>query len=156
MVLLWLVSTASVGLIDKTSAGGKVLQLMKTKGQQTDDDWGAWSRQIIGHGCWCWWLYWISITDADTNTAAAAAAAVADDADADANAAAVADDADDYADADAAAVAADADDYADADNLLKGGRSRSWQELTDEQRVACPTQPPFVSTDEEEEGEVQE
>ena len=114
---------------------------MKTKGQQTDDDWGAWSGQIIGHGCWCWWLYWISITDADTNTAAAAAAAVADDADADANAAAVAD---------------DADDYADADNLLKGGRSRSWQELTDEQRVACPTQPPFVSTDEEEEGEVQE
>ena len=136
MVLLWLVSTASVGLIDKTSAGGKVLQLMKTKGQQTDDDWGAWSGQIIGHGCWCWWLYWISITDADTNTAAA----VADDADADAN----------------AAAAADADDYADADNLLKGGRSRSWQELTDEQRVACPTQPPFVSTDEEEEGEVQE
>ena len=51
MVLLWLVSTASVGLIDKTSAGGKVLQLMKTKGQQTDDDWGAWSGQIIGHGC---------------------------------------------------------------------------------------------------------
>ena len=137
MVLLWLVSTASVGLIDKTSAGGKVLQLMKTKGQQTDDDWGAWSGQIIGHGCWCWWLYWNSITDADTNTAAADAA-------------------DATADAAANAAAADADDYADADNLLKGGRSRSWQELTDEQRVACPTQPPFVSTDEEEEGEVQE
>ena len=47
---------------------------------------------------------------------------------------------------------ADADDSdADDDDLLKGGQGLSWHELTDDQRVACPTQPPpFVSTDGEE------
>ena len=59
------------------------------------------------------------------------------------------------ADDDADANADNADDAdGDDEDFLKGGQGLSWHELTDDQRVACPTQPPpFVSTDEEEEEE---